>query len=267
MEELSLKAFEAVDRVDDLNTYIAALEAFDGIQQLQELKAIARALIRPSSRVLDVGCGFGLEALRLARLVLPGGSVAGLDKSAGFIVEAERRAAAAGLAIDFTVGDADALPYPDAAFDQVRGERLLIYLDDPHAAVAEMRRVLRPGGTLALIEPDFGTTTVNLTNRNAVRRAIAHEADTAVAQSWLPGRLAGMLDDLGLHDIAVATRVLIMPQDLAADYFAAVGRSAGKNGALDGNETAAWLAEIEELRRTGRLFGTIGYFLFTARAC
>ena len=108
--------------------------------------------------MLDVGCGFGLETLRLAALARPG-RVVGIDKSADFIAEAKARAAAASLAIDFDVGDADALPYPDASFDCVRAERLLIYLTDPAKAVAEMKRVAKPGGRIALIEPDFGTTT------------------------------------------------------------------------------------------------------------
>ena len=57
----------------------------------------------------------------------------------------------------------------------------------------EMRRVARPGGGLALIEPDFSTTTINLPDRPAVRRALAHETDTAVVESWLPGALLGLL--------------------------------------------------------------------------
>jgi ubiquinone/menaquinone biosynthesis C-methylase UbiE len=265
-DDLSLKSFTSLDRVDNVPTYIRALEAFDEIEQMQEIKRIARALIRPASSVLDVGCGFGLETMRLAALVTPAGTVAGIDKSADFIAEAQRRAAAAGTRIDFRVGDADKLPWPDRAFDNVRAERLLIYLDDPRQAVAEMKRVVRPGGSLAFIEPEFGSTTINLSDRAVVRRAMAHEAETAVAQSWLPGPLAGMLADLGLRDIAVTTRVAIFPQDLAAEYFSTVGRNARRDGPLSQQELDAWLAEIADLKRRGRLFGTVGYFLFTARS-
>ena len=66
---------------------------------------------------------------------------------------------------------------------------MLIYLKDPRRAIAEMKRVTRPGGSLAFIEPDFGTTTINLPDRALVRRVMAHEADTAVVLSRLPGRL------------------------------------------------------------------------------
>ncbi len=68
------------------------------------------------------------------------------------IAEAERRAARAGLAVDFRVGDAADLPYPAANFDGVRAERLLIYLENWRQALTEMLRVVRPGGAIALID-------------------------------------------------------------------------------------------------------------------
>ena len=262
---LSLSDFRSLDEVKALQTYIDALVAFDRIEQLQELKRIERALVRPISSVLDVGCGFGLETERLARLVAPGQPVFGIDESAHFIAEAKRRAAAAGLHIDYRAGLAETLPYADASFTHVRAERLLIYLTDVRRALAEMKRVLRPGGVLALIEPDFGTTTVNVSDRGLVRRVMAHEADTAVKQSWLPGQLPAMLTSLGLRDVAVYTRVLILPRGLGAQYFASVAANAEKDAAISPQELAAWQSEIASLHRSGVLFGTVGYFLFTAQ--
>ena len=97
-DDLSLKSFTSLDRVGNISTYVDALVAFDEIEQLQELKHMARALVAPAASVLDVGCGFGLETLRLAKQATQGGKVFGIDKSADFIAEAEKRAAAAGLA-------------------------------------------------------------------------------------------------------------------------------------------------------------------------
>ena len=205
--------------------------------------------------------------MRLARIVGQGGHIAGIDKSEDFIAEAKKRAAAAGLAIDYRAGEAQSLPYADASFDTVRAERLLIYLKDWEKAVAEMKRVAKPGAALAFIEPEFGTTTINLPDRALVRRAMAHEADTAVVVSWLPGLLYDALSDLGLRDVTVATRVVIFPQDLAAIYFADVGRNAAKDGAISETELSAWLSGIADLHKRNRLFGSVGYFLFTARIC
>jgi SAM-dependent methyltransferase len=264
-DDISLSEFRSMDEVRALQTYVDALTAFDAIEQLQELKRIERALVTPQSSVLDVGCGFGLETERLARLVSPGRAVAGIDESAHFIDIAKSRAEKAALQIDYRAGLAEKLPYADTSFDHVRAERLLIYLTDVRRALTEMKRVLRPGGVIAIIEPDFGTTTVNVSNRALVRRVMAHEADTAVKQSFLPGQLTGMLTGLGLQDVEIQTRVVIFPQDLAAEYFASTAENAQKDGAISQSERAAWDAEIAELHKAGALFGTVGYFLFTAR--
>lgn len=92
---ISLHDFTDIDHSAE-STYVAALEAFDRLPLLRELKALAieRTGTGPGRRVLDVGCGFGLETLRLARLVAPGGAVTGIDLSADFVAEARRRAAA-----------------------------------------------------------------------------------------------------------------------------------------------------------------------------
>lgn len=266
MEDLSLSKFTSLDQVKTLETYFNALQAFDGIEQLQELKRIERALVQPSSSVLDVGCGFGLETERLARLVGPGKPVAGIDESAHFIDEAKRRAEAAGLRIDYQAGRAEALPYADGSFSHVRAERLLIYLADVQKALSEMKRVLLPGGTLALIEPDFGTTTVNVRDRALVRRVMAHEADHAVKQSWLPGQLGPMLAKLGLRDVKISTRVVIFPQALGVTYFTSVVQNAADDGTISKSECEAWQTEVAELGQSGNLFGTIDYFLFIASA-
>lgn len=264
-ETLSLNAFTAIDETGQAAAYIAALEAFDGIDQLQELKRLEREMVRPGSAILDVGCGFGLETVPLARRAGKGGTVCGIDRSEAFIAEARRRATAQGLPIDYRVGDAAGLPYADHSFDHVRAERLLIYFDDVERVLAGMRRVLRPDGVMALIEPEFCTTTVNVSNRALVRRVMAHEAETAVAQSWLPGRLAAMLRDLGFADIALSSRVVVFPQQLAADYFLGAAAKAAKVGVLSEGELAAWTAEIRGLLEGGRLFASEGYFLFTGR--
>jgi ubiquinone/menaquinone biosynthesis C-methylase UbiE len=269
MDDFTLKQFTAVDQAASSASYVSALEAFDGIEQLQELKSIARQRggIAPGKNILDVGCGFGLETLRLAALGPPRGLIAGVDKSADFIQGARDRAAAAKLKIDFRVADAMALPFDVATFDCVRAERLLIYLDDVTGAISEMRRVAKPGGGLALIEPEFSSTTVNLPNRPLVRRVMAHEVDTAVVVSWLPGQLPGILADHGFTSIEMASRVLVFPQGLGAMYFRSVGHKAAEAGIITPGELQEWSHGVDSLHDQSRLFGEVGYFLFTARSC
>ncbi|MDF2994930.1 MAG: Methyltransferase type 11 [Xanthobacteraceae bacterium] len=266
LDEVSLHSFTHLDDMPDIADYIRALEIFDAQKEMQELKSIAieRTGVSSGTSILDVGCGFGLETLRLAQLLGPGERMAGIDKSASFIAEAQRRAAEAGRAIDFRQGDAMALPYTKASFDIGRAERLLIYLDDPERAISELRRVVRAGGRIALIEPDVETNTINVDDRTLVRRILRHECDVGVPNAWLVRRLGAMLEDLGFTGIEIATRVVIFDQALAAGYFAKLGVSARQAGVIGDEDLAHWTGAIAELRGRGRLFCTIGYFLFTA---
>jgi len=105
----------------------------------------------PGARVLDVATGTGLVARELARR---GARVVGLDQSEAMLAEAVRRTRRAGFGerVRFVLGRAERLPFPDGAFDAVTFTYLLRYVDDPEATVAELARVLRPGGTLAGLE-------------------------------------------------------------------------------------------------------------------
>lgn len=263
--DIALRDFTDLDRAPVPATYVAALEAFDRLPLLRELKALAieRTGTGPGSRVLDVGCGFGLETLRLAARVQPGGSVVGADISAELVAEGRRRATAAGLSVDFLRADAQQLPFAAGAFDVTRVERVLIYLTDPGRALREMVRVTRPGGAVAIIAPDFDTNTVNVADRALCRAVLAHECDTAVVSGLMVRDLSWQMHAAGLRDIAVTSRMVIFEPDLAAQYFTGVGRAAAADGVIDEEQAASWVSSIAELHRTGRLFAAIGYYLFT----
>jgi ubiquinone/menaquinone biosynthesis C-methylase UbiE len=102
-------------------------------------------------RVLDVACGTGLVTLPAARLVGPYGAVVGVDISQGMVEKAAVRAAAKGLGqVRFLRMEAESLELRDGSFDVALCSLGLMYVPDPVAALREIRRVLRPGGRLAV---------------------------------------------------------------------------------------------------------------------
>jgi SAM-dependent methyltransferase len=108
---------------------------------------VGRLGLTPGTRVLDVACGTGNLALPAARA---GAAVTGVDIATNLLEQARGRAAAEGLPARFDEGDAEGLPYPDASFDAVISMFGVMFAPRPERAAAELLRVCRPGGRIAL---------------------------------------------------------------------------------------------------------------------
>ena len=108
---------------------------------------VSRIETRPGDRVLDVACGTGAVALELIRQKRC--AVVGLDQSAEMLAVARERLPAGTQLVE---ASAESLPFDDASFDALTVTYLLRYVDDPAAALAELARVVRPGGTIASLE-------------------------------------------------------------------------------------------------------------------
>jgi len=116
------------------------------ITTIPAAKLVKFAQVAPGQNVLDVACGTGVVAVTAARR---GAVVSGLDLSPVLLERARHNADLAGVAIAFTEGDAEALPYPDASFDVVLSQYGHIFAPRPAVVLADMLRVLKPGGRIA----------------------------------------------------------------------------------------------------------------------
>ena len=113
---------------------------------------VSRLEVRPDDTVLDVATGTAAVAIELVRRT--GCRVVGLDQSHEMLATGRERVAAAGLAdrIELAEGTAERLPFDDASFDGLTFTYLLRYVDDPAATMRELARVVKPGGTIAMLE-------------------------------------------------------------------------------------------------------------------
>ena len=107
---------------------------------------VAHANIAAGQRVLDVACGTGVVAVTAARL---GAQVSALDLTPQLLERARENAELAGVRVEWREGDAEQLPFEDAAFDAVLSQYGHMFAPRPEVAVSEMLRVLKPGGTIA----------------------------------------------------------------------------------------------------------------------
>jgi SAM-dependent methyltransferase len=111
-------------------------------------RLVARLGVGPDDEVLDVGCGTGNVALQAAAA---GAAVTGLDIVPAMLARARLEADRRGVTVDWVDGDAEALPFPAAAFDVAASSFGCMLAPRHHVAAAEIARVLRPGGRLGIL--------------------------------------------------------------------------------------------------------------------
>jgi arsenite methyltransferase len=128
-----------------------AAESFTGLAFLHPCLGL-----RPGERVLDLGCGAGLDSLIAGRAILPGGAVTGFDLSDAMLSKARTLAASVGAeSVTFRRGEAETMPFADASFDAVLANGLFNLCPDKRAVACELRRVLKPGGRAIVAEITF----------------------------------------------------------------------------------------------------------------
>lgn len=133
--------------------YAEAVLASHSMRTVENSFAYGSHLLRPGLRVLDLGCGPGTISVDIARHVAPGPVVA-VDVDAG-VLERARAIASEVNNLRFLQANAYQLGFPDDSFDLTHAHQVLQHLADPVAALREMARVTRPGGTIAVRDADY----------------------------------------------------------------------------------------------------------------
>jgi 2-polyprenyl-3-methyl-5-hydroxy-6-metoxy-1,4-benzoquinol methylase len=196
-----------------------AAEAFSKVRS----QAFDRLRLVAGSRVLDVGCGNGAEAERMAAMI-PGGSVTAIDSSAELIALAKARTHSLGLNLDFRAADAHALPFAAGHFDAGRIERVLQHVDDPQLAVRELVRVVRPGGLVCAIEPDWQSSIFAGGDIEVERAITRYKTDAEIAHGTIGRDLPEVLHLAGCVDIVTDPAILGSPDLAFADAMIGLSR-------------------------------------------
>lgn len=175
-------------------------------------------LAQPGDRILDVGCGLGDDVRALSDVVGPEGDVVGLDASAVMIAEAQRRTSHGRAR--FVRGDAASMPFPANAFDAIRVERVLQHVAEPATALAELARVLRPGGRIVIAEPDWPDLRVPACPDD-LADDISKRLTARIRQPELARSLTGLLDARGWCAVREHRLLLAIHDDVMARRMAA----------------------------------------------
>lgn len=252
-------AWTQVDRTEDPAFFVGLLDATraDLLERARRAPAdfFREHDLKPGLRVLDAGCGTGDMLRIMAPLVAPGSCV-GIDVSETMIGEARRRAE--GMAgLSFTSGDVQALTFGDSAFDRVTATQVLVHVREPGVALAELHRVLSPGGRIVIGEVDWDSTGLECTNRELSRR-FTRVATDELRNGFIVRELPWRLREAGFVDVGLTPHVTTAQVagafqrwfvEPAMKHFARIG-------AFTDGEIEEFLADLEARSRSGRYFLT-----------
>jgi ubiquinone/menaquinone biosynthesis C-methylase UbiE len=231
-------------------------------------------LYPPGSRVLEAGCGVGAQTVTLARNS-PGAAITSVDISEASLVEAKRKTAGAGIDnVCFERGDIFDLPYAAEAFDHVFVCFVLEHLPQPVEALLALKRHLKRGGTITVIEGDHGSVYFH-PDSEAAHRAIRSQVELqrrAGGNAMIGRELYPLLRQAGFDAVRVSPRMVYVDSSkpelvdgFTKKTFTAmtegIGEAAIEAGII---EREVFEQGIKDLYRTAEADGVFCYTFFKA---
>ena len=246
-----------------------AIEAMYFIGDAVRRRAIVRERLgaQPGERIVDIGCGPGFYCAELAEEVGPSGSIVGVDESAAMLALAERRCAQFAN-VELVEGEATAVPVADASCDAAISVQVQEYVPDIGASLAEILRVLKPGGRVLIWDIDWATVSISGdTDRNA--RVMA-AWDEHLANPSLPRTLTRELRAAGFEDIELSAHGFAANEFNPDKYYGPtlvpfIGTFVSGRQGISADEAEAWVAEQRALGQRGEFYFALIQSCFTAR--
>jgi ubiquinone/menaquinone biosynthesis C-methylase UbiE len=249
------RGFEDVDKSADQQSFIQFLDLAGSLGSIAKYRERMLELCptRNGSTVLDIGCGLGGEATRIARRVSKTGMVYGVDVSEALITEARRRTKELDLAPQFRVCGARGLTFKDGSFDVCRAERVFTLSRKSGTAVVEMARVTRPGGHVIVFDFDYGARFID-SDFAPMARHIEALLASEPRNPAIGRELPHLMRRAKLKTDAVEPMTLTSTVAIARQIYAAALSKGIKTGVFTAIDVEAWWREQEAMQRDGRFY-------------
>lgn len=228
---------------------------------------ILKALdLEPGEHVLDVGSGPGHQAFDMCPVVGATGLVHGVDSAQSAVEISRRRCMDLGN-VGFDVGEASSLPFGDASLDVAMSSQVFEYLEDVTGALAEMYRVLKPGGRVLIHDTDWGALLWHSKDPDRMLRVL--EAwDKHLTDPHLPQTLGRKVADAGFEDVRAEAFVQVEtsydPTGVSAILMKFIAGYVVSQG-IPQSEADSWADDLAELGASGDYFFSSNEYIFVAR--
>jgi ubiquinone/menaquinone biosynthesis C-methylase UbiE len=246
-----------------------AIEAMYFIGDALRRRAIVRERLgaQAGERIVDIGCGPGFYCAELAEEVGPSGSIVGVDGSASMLALAERRCGQFAN-VGLVEGEATAVPAADASFDAAISVQVQEYLPDVASSLAEVLRVLKPGGRVLIWDIDWATASISGDPERSARVLAAW--DEHLAHPWLPRALTRELRAAGFEDIEMTAHGFATNEFDPDQYYGPalvpfIAAFVANRQGISADEAEAWVAEQKALGERGEFYFALIQSCFTAR--
>lgn len=222
-----------------------------------------------STRVLEVGCGTGATLRSLASRRDFSGKAIGVDHSPHFVAAAQKFAGDENLAgrVEFRVGDAHQLDFPDASFDVVFAHTLISHVTDPVEVLREMVRVVRPGGTIAVFDGDYASMTYASPDHELGQRMDAALVKASFNNPRIMRDLPRLMPELGLKLTAAWGDAVV--EIGSGSYFRSFVETYApyikQAGLAPAELVDTWLAAQLQSMDNGTFFASCTYYTYLAR--
>jgi SAM-dependent methyltransferase len=268
----TVDVYRITTKLDDptLDVMVARLESRGKHPRFAAMmeEYLAAMEIDAARTILDLGCGTGVVARRIARRAGFAGRVTGIDVSPYLIDAATRLAREEGVAdiVEFRAGDSHGLALPAAGFDAVVANTLVSHVDDPRAVLKEIARVLKPGGRVAIFDGDYASMTFGSDDPAKGKADDETIINSLVTHPRVMRQMPQLLREAGL--ILTAGFSYVVADIGKADFWGPAIQSFAKllpkAGGMTESEAATWVDALLRRSDQGIFFAASNYYSYVA---